>query len=39
MLVLEEGLCVGEGTIAETIIAAVIILAVHIDRLRRGASS
>jgi hypothetical protein len=35
---LEEGLCGGKGTIVETIIAAVI-LAVHIDRLRRGASS
>jgi hypothetical protein len=35
---LEKGLCGGEGTIVEIIIAAVIILAVHIDCLRRGAS-
>jgi hypothetical protein len=33
----EEGLYGGDGTIVETI-SAVIILAVLIDRLRRGAS-
>jgi hypothetical protein len=38
MLVLEEGLCDGESTIVGTI-SAVIILAVYIDRIRRGASS